>query len=371
MNQTSSVIPGASPAVHRNLHVVPQLVFGRGSVRQLGAILDPRRGDGQSPAVFVIDDVHAKKDFVRQLPAAAHDHRVFVNVDKEPKTAYVDELTLRIRGSSDGLPCAIVGIGGGSTLDIAKAVSLMLTNPGSSSEYQGWDLVRHGGIYHVGIPTLAGTGAEISRTTVLTGPTRKLGINSDHTCFDQIVYDPDLLDGAPREQRFYTAMDCFIHAVEALNGTLINGFARAYAEKSQSMCRDVFLGAMDEREADETLMVASYFGGMSISYSQVGICHALSYGLSFVLGIHHGIGNCIVFDHLDEYYPDDVPTFREMMKRNDIRLPQAVSSAASESQMTEMIRVALGLGVLWENTLGPAWRDVMTPDRVRELYLRM
>jgi 3-deoxy-alpha-D-manno-octulosonate 8-oxidase len=357
--------------MYRNLRVVPQLIFGRGSVHQLGDLIAGQRKDPLSPVVFLVDRVHRQKEFVRQLPAAAQDLILFVNVDTEPKTVYVDELTLQVKAFSSRRPCAVIGIGGGSTMDLAKAVALMLTNPGSSSEYQGWDLVNHPGIYHVGIPTLAGTGAEVSRTTVLTGPTRKLGINSDYTPFDQIIMDPELLAGAPRDQRFYTAMDSFIHASEALLGTFINEFSRAFAEKSQSMCREVFLGDIDEAIADEMLMVASYFGGMSIAYSQVGVCHALCYGLSYVLGVRHGIGNCIVFSHLEEYYPEDVRTFRIMMEKHGIELPLALTAGLSEREMNEMIRVALSLEPLWQNALGPDWKAKMTPERARELYLRM
>jgi 3-deoxy-alpha-D-manno-octulosonate 8-oxidase len=357
--------------MYRNLRIVPQLIFGRGSVRQLGDILAAQRNNGHPAAVFLIDRVHEGKVFVQQLSAEKDDLVIFVNVDVEPKTSYVDELTRRVKDSSSLEPCALVGIGGGSTLDLAKAVALMLTNPGSSSDYQGWDLVKLPGIYHIGIPTLAGTGAEVSRTTVLTGPTRKLGINSDFTPFDQIILDPDLLAGAPRDQRFYTAMDCFIHASEALHGTFINEFARAHAEQSQRMCREVFLGDLDEMVADEMLVVASYFGGMSIAYSQVGVCHALSYGLAYVLGVRHGIGNSIVFDYLEEYYSDDVRTFRTMMDKHDIKLPRGLTEGLSDPQMNEMIRVALSLDPLWQNALGPNWREMMTPERARELYLRM
>ena len=357
--------------MYRNLRIVPQLIFGRGSVRQLGDILAAHKKDNHSSAVFLIDRVHEGKEFVRQLPAAGNDLVIFVNVDSEPKTIYVDELTRRVQAFSSQQPCAVVGIGGGSTMDLAKAVALMLTNPGSSSDYQGWDLVHNPAIYHVGIPTLAGTGAEVSRTTVLTGPTRKLGINSDYTPFDQIILDPDLLAGAPRDQRFYTAMDSFIHATEALLGTFINEFSRAFAEKSQAMCRNVFLNDIEETVADEMLMVASYLGGMSIAYSQVGVCHALCYGLSYVLGVRHGIGNCIAFNHLEEYYPEDVPTFRAILERHNIELPRGLTQGLSEQQMNEMIRVALSLDPLWQNALGPDWKKKMTPERARELYLRM
>ena len=143
--------------MYRNLRIVPYLIFGRGSCAQLGDVLRPRRTG--SPTVFMIDDVHEGKPFISNLPMEKGDLRLFVNVDVEPKTKYVDELTEQVRSHSGRLPEALVGIGGGSTMDIAKAVSVMLTNPGSSTDYQGWDLVKHPAVYHVGLPTLAGTGA--------------------------------------------------------------------------------------------------------------------------------------------------------------------------------------------------------------------
>lgn len=359
------------PTNYRNLRVVPRLIFGRGSVSQLGQLLTSQRTDAGSPVVFLIDDVHEEKPWVRQLPVHANDLIIFVSVRTEPKTQYVDELAERVRGFSNRRPDAIVGIGGGSTMDLAKAVAVMLTNPGSAADYQGWDLVKYPAIYKVGVPTLAGTGAEVSRTAVLTGPVRKLGINSDYTPFDQIVLDPDLLESAPADQRFYTAMDCYIHGAEALHGTFINEFARAHAEKSMDLCREVFLGDLPRREADEKLMIASYFGGLSIAYSQVGVCHALSYGLSFVLGTRHGIGNCIVFNHLDDYYPAEVAEFRRMMDRHQISLPEGLTRGLDDAGFETMIRVALSLDPLWENALGPRWREHMTPERIRALYERM
>ena len=357
--------------MYKNLRVVPQLIYGRGGVDQLGDILSRQRTDSGCPVVFLIDEVLEKRPFVQRLPLRANDLIIFVNVDVEPKTHYVDELSQRIKVFSNRQPDAIVGIGGGSTMDLAKAVSLMLTNPGAASDYQGWDLVKYPGIYHIGIPTLAGTGAEVSRTTVLTGPVKKLGINSDFTPFDQIILDPNLLEGVSRNQRFYTAMDCYIHASEALKGTFINEFSRAYAEKSQALCREVFLQDVDEAIAEEKLTIASYFGGFSIAYSQVGVCHALSYGLSYVLGVRHGVGNCIVFNQLQDYYPEHVREFWQMIEKNHIDLPKSVTRHLDQAQNDKMIDIALGLEPLWKNALGPDWSRIMTREKVRELYLRM
>lgn len=353
----------------KNLKVVPKLVFGRGCFDDLSHIMSDQRSDTGSFMVYLIDDVHEGKPLMKRLPLHTNDLVILVNVDDEPKTKYVDELTEEIRCYASRMTDGIVGIGGGSTMDLAKAVSIMLTNPGSSSDYQGWDLVRNPSVYHVGVPTLAGTGAEVSRTTVLTGPSRKLGINSDYTPFNQIVLDPDLLEGAPKEQRFYTAMDSFIHASEALRGTFLNTFSEVHARTSRELVQEVFLNPGPD--ADDKLMMASYLGGLSIAYSQVGVCHALSYGLSFVLGYHHGIGNCIVFNQLEEYYPEDVAAFREMLEKNNITLPSGVTRDVTDEQLDKMAEVSLFLEPLWQNALGPDWRKKMTGEKIRELFLRM
>jgi 3-deoxy-alpha-D-manno-octulosonate 8-oxidase len=353
----------------RNFKMVSYVVFGRGCFNQLNDILAEKRKTEDSYMVFLVDDVFLKSPLKDRVPVKDSDTLMWVNVDHEPKTEYVDLLTQNVKKNSDKLPDGIIGIGGGSTLDIAKAVSLMLTNPGSSADYQGWDLIKNPAVYHVGIPTLSGTGAEVSRTTVLSGPEKKLGINSDYTVFDQILLDPELIETAPPDQRFYTGMDCYIHCVESLNGTFLNAFSQAYGESAIELCREVFLGSGPD--SDDKLMMASYCGGMSIAYSQVGICHALSYGLSFVLGIHHGIGNCIVFDCLEDYYTEDVHEFRQMMEKHKIQLPRDVVAGIKNDQLEKMVDVALILEPLWENALGTDWKRTMTRDRIKELYLKM
>ena len=354
--------------MYRNFAIVPRIIFGRGSFNQLDTILQEKRRAGGS-MVFVLDDVFKGSALEGRIPLRGDDRIVHVNVDNEPKTSYIDALVQQIKGSGTASPDGIIGIGGGSTLDIAKAVSLLLTNPGSSADYQGWDLIQIPGVYKVGIPTLSGTGAEISRTTILTGPEKKLGINSDYTLYDQILLDPELVAGVDRNQWFYTGMDCYIHDVESLAGTFINEFSRAYGEKSLEMCRTVFLE--DRDDAADKLMMASYFGGMSIAYSQVGACHALSYGLSFVLDVHHGIGCCIAFNRLEEFYPEGVAEFKKMMQRHQIELPASITGSLSDAEMDRMVGVALALEPLWENCLGRNWRELMTPDRARRLYERM
>ncbi|MEP6673846.1 MAG: iron-containing alcohol dehydrogenase family protein [Ferruginibacter sp.] len=354
----------------RNFKMIGYVVYGRGSFNQLDEILSPNR-KGDAPMIFLVDHFFEGKQLTNRIPVRGKDKIIFVDVTYEPKTTYVDALAMQLKAEF-GTVSGIIGIGGGSTMDLAKAVSLMMNNPGSSADYQGWDLVKKSGVYKAGIPTLSGTGAEVSRTTVLTGPTKKLGMNSDFTPFDQIVLDPELTADAPVNQRFYTGMDCYIHCIESLQGTFLNEFSKSYGEKALSLCQEIFLHKKTwDKESDDKLMMASYAGGMSIAYSQVGVAHAVSYGLSYLLGTKHGIGNCIVMNHLEEYYPEGVIEFKQMVTQNNIHIPEGICKGLTDEQFEAMINVSMGMKPLWENALGKNWEQIMTRRKLRTLYERL
>jgi len=350
--------------------MVDYVIYGRGSFNQLDEILEPQRKN-EAPIIFLVDHFFEGKTLASRVPLRGKDKIIFVNVTHEPKTIYVDKIAAELKDEF-GTVSGIIGIGGGSTMDLAKAVSLMMTNPGSSADYQGWDLVKLPGVYKAGIPTLSGTGAEVSRTTVLTGPTRKLGMNSDFTPFNQIVLDPELIADAPLNQRFYTGMDCYIHCIESLQGTYLNEFSKSYGEKALQLCQEIFLQKDHwDQESDDKLMMASYAGGMSIAYSQVGVAHAVSYGLSFLLGTKHGVGNCIVMNHLEEYYPEGTAEFKAMVEKSNVELPEGICKGLSDEEFDKMIDVSMGMKPLWENALGPDWEKKMTREKLRALYERL
>ena len=353
---------------YKNFPMVPRVIFGAGCFGQLGEILLPRRINSEAPFIFLVDDVFEGSGLISRIPLIFNDQIIFISADEEPKTDQVDALVQKIKNDYDNLPSGIIGIGGGTLLDLAKAVAIMLTNKGNAFQYQGWDLVKKPSIYHVGIPTISGTGAEVSRTTVLLGPEKKLGINSDFTTFDQVLLDPDLTQGVSKEQWFYTGMDCFIHCIESLNGTFLNAFSQSYGEKALELCKEVYLDDLQEDDARNKLMMASWHGGMSIAYSQVGVAHAMSYGLSYLLGVRHGIGNCLVFQHLKEFYPEGVELFNEMKVKHNIRLPKGICGELTNDDFEIMINVALSLVPLWENALGKEWRTIITPEKLRSIY---
>ncbi|NBT08707.1 MAG: iron-containing alcohol dehydrogenase, partial [Chitinophagia bacterium] len=119
----------------RNFKMVDYVVFGRGSFNQVDEIIAPHR-KGAFPMIFFLDHFFVGKPLASRIPLRGKDKIVYVDVTHEPKTKQVDALAAELKAEF-GEVSGIIGIGGGSTLDLAKAVSLMMTNPGSSADYQG------------------------------------------------------------------------------------------------------------------------------------------------------------------------------------------------------------------------------------------
>ncbi len=359
--------------MHKNFKGIEKTVFGRGSFNQLGDILAEKRKENDKFMLFVVDNYFKGKELEKRIPSQKEDIVKFIDVDVyEPTTEQIDSLRDSVKNSK-GIPSAVIGIGGGSIMDIAKAVSLMFTNEGSSTLYQGLNLIKKPGIYHIGVPTISGTGAEVSMTAVLTGPEKKLGLKCEWTVFNQVVLDPDLIASVPRNWWFYTGMDTYIHCIESENGTLNNAYSHSYAEQALKLCREIFLGENSGQtpENDDKLMVASLMGGLSLTYSEVGVCHALSYGLSKILGTRHCYANCIAFNHLGDFYAEGVKEFKTMIAKHKIDLPQGLSKDWTNEQITAMAKVAYNLPHMWAHAIGLDWKEKVTIESISELYRRL
>jgi 3-deoxy-alpha-D-manno-octulosonate 8-oxidase len=359
--------------MYKNFTGINKTVYGRGSFSQLESILKEKRSLNDGFMLFVVDQYFKGKELESRLPIEEGDVVRFIDVDpEEPTTQQIDDLRDGVL-KEFGLPAGLIGIGGGSIMDIAKATALMFKSEGSSQLYQGLNLIKNPGIYHVGVPTISGTGAECSMTAVLTGPEKKLGLKCDWTIFDQVVLDPELIASVPTDKWFYTGMDTYIHCIESRDGILNNAYSMAYGDQALTLCRDIYLGdqAGQTPENDDKLMVASLMGGLSLTYSEVGICHALSYGLSKIFGEKHCYANCLAFQHLGDYYPEGVREFQTMLEKHAIKLPHGLSKNWTEEQITAMAQVAIKLEHMWNHAIGTDWKSKITLDTIKDLFKRM
>lgn len=362
----------------KNSKNVLNYLFGTATLGQLGEILDGRRQQKSDPVVYCIDQYFTKNPMIETLPFEKQDQVYYIDTSEEPHTDSVDSLVTTIKNSltSGGfaLPLSVIGIGGGITLDTAKAVSNLLTNDGKAEDYQGWDLVKKPGVYKIGIPTISGTGAEASRTCVLMNITKnlKLGMNSEHTIYDQLILDPDLTKTVPRNQYFYSGMDTYIHCIESLNGIYRNAIGDAFSREALNLCREVFLS--DDMQSDgnrEKLMIASYLGGCAIANSYVGVVHPFSAGLSVVLGTHHCVSNCIVLNSFEKFYPKEFEEFQRMKEKQKVELPAGITSGLSGDQFEKLYLSTIIHEKPLNNALGSDFKKILSREYVKEIFQRM
>jgi 3-deoxy-alpha-D-manno-octulosonate 8-oxidase len=359
----------------KNVRNVGGFTFGAGSLSSIKEFLDSKGISRDGGLVFLVDEFFENNpgNFLSKLSICPEDKLIFISTKDEPTTESVDNLVshLKIEGYH---PSAIIGMGGGITLDTAKAVSNLLTNGGFASDYQGWDLVKMPGVYKIGIPTISGTGAEATRTCVMTNKATglKLGMNSDYTVFDYIIMDPDLTQSVPREQYFFTGMDAYIHCIEALSGGYRNSIGDAYSRETINLCRQVFLDQeMMSPINRERMMVASYLGGSAIATSYVGLVHPFSAGLSVVLGLHHCVANCIVMGAMESFYPSAYDEFWRMAEVQGIDVPSGICRGLKDFQYELLYASTIIHQKPLINALGEHYKKILNKDKVREIFEKM
>lgn len=357
----------------KNSKNVLKYLFGQHSIKNLDQLISEKIKSAEDYSVYFIDSFFKDKNDLN-IDFRSNDEIIFVSTVDEPTTDYINSIFQKLIEQKKNEPQVVVGIGGGITLDIAKAISNLLTNGGRAEDYQGWDLVKVPGIFKIGIPTISGTGAEASRTCVMTNMKNglKLGMNSEYTMYDQLVLDYELTSTVPKNQYFYTGMDTYIHCIESLGGSYRNAVADAFSEQALKLSRDVFFS--DDMKSDrcrEKLMTASYLGGSAIGNSFVGVVHPFSAGLSVVLKLHHGIANCVAMSAMGEFYPRETEEFLLMAEKQKVLIPKNVCKNLTNEKYEVLYNSTIIHEKPLSNALGENFKKILTLEKVIEIFKRM
>jgi len=235
-----------------------------------------------------------------QVRKAGVDVSLFSKVEPEPSVETTDAAAALARERKVE---AVIGLGGGSSMDVAKAVGVLVTNEGSAAKYQGLGLVKNPGVKKIMIPTTAGTGSEVTFTAVLIRKSDgvKGGINSDYLYPDISLLDPELTVTMPRHVTASTGMDALAHALEAYTSLQASPFSDMFAEEAITRIgRWLRVAALNGRniEARGEMMLAALFGGVALANAGVTACHALAYPLGGMFGVPHGTANALLIPHV-------------------------------------------------------------------------
>lgn len=235
---------------------------------------------------------------------------VHVNTDvqPEPTIAQLDELYSAIAE----VPCdAIIGIGGGSVLDVVKLLSVMRTNNLSIRDMLGTDLIPNPGIPTVLIPTTSGTGSEVTPNAIVTLPEEelKIGVVSRYLLPELVILDPLLTLGLPPEITASTGMDAYTHALESFISNKANRFSDMFALESIRNISGSLLQAYhhgDDRQAREAMLIGSMYGGMALTCAGTAAVHAMAYPIGGKFHVPHGVANSMLLPHVMEFNLDAI-----------------------------------------------------------------
>jgi len=320
-------------------------------------------------AFFIIDSALKEDDKYNKI-FAQKDKYLFDATLSEPKTGDVNKLVSLIKSLGRDINL-VVGIGGGSTIDLTKATSICLANPKKAEEYQGYDMEMAKGPEIWAVPTLFGTGAEITPIAVLRGPERKLGINNKHTSPDVAMIDPQLPITTPKFNRFYTMMDCYYHHYEITKSKTSKSEAILDAEDGLALARELLSSGVEPFNIEASIKAAkaSILGGSSTIGGRVGGAHAISYGLSNSSPtLPHSVAVTISMLALENLYPDGYRDTVHFLEANEMPRPNAADYGINESHIEKMVKTSMGMTKLWESCFGEEYRKYATEEFMRKIY---
>jgi len=290
-----------------SFYLPTRLYFGAGARKELAGFV------GAQDRVMVITDEGLVKTGIlgkieEVLAGSGARWEVFSRVPSNPRAATVEEALEAARGFET---TAVIALGGGSPMDVAKVVALLLTNGGRLEEYQ-WEgkPFAEPGVPLYAVPTTAGTGSEVTQVAVIIDRNTKKGINSERLLPRAAFIDPELMVTLPPFVTAITGMDALTHAVEALVARGSNPVTDAWATEAirllgQSLRRAFAVG--DDLKARESVALASTLAGAAMDQAGLGIVHALAGPLSGHYDIPHGLANAVLLPWGMEYNMVAVP----------------------------------------------------------------
>lgn len=279
----------------------PRIVMGPGSVKTIGAEV---KAKGAKRVLIVTDKgvigAGLLKSIEESFKAAKIKYAIFDKVEPDPRYEIVADC---VKMAENARAQMLVGIGGGSPMDITKTAAIMLTNKGPIGAYFGINLIPKPGLPTILIPTTAGTGSEVTPIAILSDEGEKLkkGIVSPYLFPAIGILDPELTIGLPPQVTAATGMDALIHAIEAYTSINASTITDMYCIKAIELIYKnirIAFAKGDNLDARTAMMEGALLAGIAFANAGVTAVHAFAYPIGAEFHIPHGIANTLMLPHV-------------------------------------------------------------------------
>jgi len=302
---------------HIIFRTTPRIIMGPGCIDQIGQEVKTLKGE---KVLVVTDPGIVQAGLLDKLKPSLKKEEIpcalFDQVESDPRIEVVDQALEQLKKEKCD---TVIGLGGGSALDIAKLVAVMAVNPGHISNYFGVDLLVQPGIPLICIPTTAGTGSEVTPIAILSDEKEHLkkGVVSGHLFPKVALLDPLLTLGVPPAVTAFTGMDALIHAIEAYTSVNANDLTDHLAFRAIELIFDNLLTAYARGEdvnARAKMLEGSMLAGMAFANAGVTAVHAFAYPLGGEFHhIPHGLANAVMLTHVLRFNMlGNLPKFAEI-----------------------------------------------------------
>lgn len=279
----------------------PDLCIGAGSLSELGARAQHL---GMKHALIVTDPGIEQLGLLAGAKASLKAAGVAISLYSDVVADPPEAVVIAAADSARAQQCdGVIGLGGGSSMDTAKLVAVLINGQQALPDMYGVDLVTGTRVPLIQVPTTAGTGSEVTMVSIVTtGGTTKAGVVSRTLLADCVILDPELTMGLPAHITAATGIDAMVHAIEAytsarLKNPLSDMLAR---EALRLMCEHLPTAVSDGQniEARSAMLLGAMYAGQAFANAPVAAVHALAYPLGGNFHIPHGLSNSLVLPHV-------------------------------------------------------------------------
>lgn len=320
---------------------VPQMFGGPDALSQLPALVE---ASGAKTVAVIVDMAVQQNGFLERLSAVLPDIQIFIVAGGEPTCSEVNRAAEFARALPEPL---ILGVGGGSALDIAKQVAAVILAPEGIEHYLLCANPFAGRAPLITVPTTSGTGAEVTRTCVVSDTAgRKLWTWGEELLPDAVILDPQVTSSMPPFVTAATGLDALVHAIEAATSRRSNAVAQASALHAIRLIRQALPKAVKDGgnlKARQQLQEAALLAGIAIDNCGTGMAHCIGHALGTLYHLPHGVAVTVALEAAMPWNVEEAEAYRQVAEAFGCpveELPAALSALLDASGLNEAVRCA-------------------------------